>query len=180
MFEQSVFPGTKRGAKGLLAGLLAASLLVFPTLAEALQWQEASAMATATQASPTHRSSPYHPARIPSRAKEHYQSIWGVDNFLVRQTASGNLIRFSYRVVDPVRAEALGDARLTPYLIAPTRGVALQVPAMEQVGDLRQKGKPVTGKEYWMVFSNKGNPVKASDPVNVVIGSFHADGLKVE
>jgi hypothetical protein len=27
-----------------------------------------------------------------------------------------------------------------------------------------------------MVFSNKGNPIKAGDRVNVMIGSFHFDG----
>jgi hypothetical protein len=31
-----------------------------------------------------------------------------------------------------------------------------------------------------MVFSNKGNLVKPGDRVNVVIGTFHADGLMVE
>jgi len=29
-------------------------------------------------------------------------------------------------------------------------------------------------------FSNKGNLVKAGDRVNVMIGTFHADGLLVE
>jgi hypothetical protein len=126
------------------------------------------------------KASPYHPAKLPTRAKDYYVSVWGVDNFLVRETASGNLIRFSYRVVDPHRAEMLGDARATPHLIAPARNVVLQVPAMENIGDLRQKGKPVAGKEYWMAFSNKGNVVKPGDRVIVVIGSFHADGLRVE
>jgi hypothetical protein len=31
-----------------------------------------------------------------------------------------------------------------------------------------------------MVFSNKGNLVKAGDRVNVLIGSFHIDGLVVQ
>jgi hypothetical protein len=118
--------------------------------------------------------------RTPTRAKDYYLSVWGVDNFLVRRTASTNLVRFSYRVVDPARAEALGDAHIAPQLVASARGVALQVPSMEQVGDLRQKGKPEVGKEYWMVFSNKGNLVKPGDRVSVVIGSFHADGLVVQ
>jgi hypothetical protein len=56
----------------------------------------------------------------------------------------------------------------------------LQVPVMENIGQLRQAVKPETGKEYWMVFSNRGNLVKVGDRVNVIIGTFHADGLMVE
>jgi hypothetical protein len=56
----------------------------------------------------------------------------------------------------------------------------LQVPVMEKVGPLRQAMTPESGKEYWMVFSNKGNFVKPGDRVEVLIGSFHADGLMVE
>ena len=123
---------------------------------------------------------PYRPVSVTPGARTYYQSVWGVDDFLVRRTDSGNLVRFSYRVVDPVRAAVLSDDRVTPHLIDPTRGVSLEIPSLEQVGDLRQKGKPLPGKVYWMVFSNKGDPVKAGDRVNVVIGSFHADGLSVE
>lgn len=109
-----------------------------------------------------------------------YQAAWGIDKLLVRRTASGNLVRFSYRVTDAERAKPLGEKEATPYLIDPKRGVALRIPVMENVGQLRQTGMPMVGKEYWMVFSNKGDVVKAGDRVDVVIGSFHADGLLVE
>jgi len=33
---------------------------------------------------------------------------------------------------------------------------------------------------YWMAFSNKGRVVKRGDRVNVLIGSFQANGLTVE
>jgi hypothetical protein len=141
----------------------------------------------AHQATPTssgagsamHKASPYRPEQT-TRASEYYQSLWGIDNLLVRRTASGSLIRFSFRVVDPRRAGVLTDDRDTPHLIDPKRNVALQVPKMEQVGELRQRGEPVANVEYWMVFSNKGDPVKVGDRVNVIIGSFHGDGLLVE
>jgi hypothetical protein len=103
-----------------------------------------------------------------------------VDNFLVRSTASGNLIRFSYRVTDPVRAKQLGERAATPYMIGLRSRAVLQVPVMDKVGPLRQSSGQKAGQEYWMVFSNKGNPVKTGDRVNVVIGGFHADGLLVE
>ena len=128
----------------------------------------------------TQRHSPYHPVALTSRATSYYQAAWGVDNFLVRRTASSNLIRFSYRVTDAERAKALGDKEATPHLIDPQRGVILQIPVMENIGQLRQTGTPVVGQEYWMVFSNKGDFVKAGDRVDVVIGTFHADGLLVE
>jgi hypothetical protein len=51
---------------------------------------------------------------------------------------------------------------------------------MEKIGQLRQLGNLVPNKEYWMVFSNKGQPVAAGDRVNVIVGPFHADGLLVE
>ena len=124
--------------------------------------------------------SPYHPHGAPPRATRFYQAAWGIDKLLVRRTASGSLVRFSYRVTDAERAKPLGEKEATPQLIAPTRGVALQIPVMENVGQLRQTGAPVVGKEYWMVFSNKGDVVKVDDRVDVVIGSFHVDGLLVE
>ena len=69
-----------------------------------------------------------------------------------------------------------------PQLIDPQAGVKLVVPALENVGLLRQtpSGKPEPGKIYWMAFSNKGRLVKRGDHVNVVIGQFQADGLVVD
>lgn len=127
-----------------------------------------------------HKSSPYHAVSVPNRARTYYLSIWGVDNLLARETASGSLIRFSYRVVDPARAKLLGDERATPYMYGERSHALLQVPVMEQVGPLRQSTPPKEGKEYWMVFSNKGNLVRSGDRVDVVIGAVRVDGLLVE
>ena len=63
---------------------------------------------------------------------------------------------------------------------ADERRALLQVPVMDKVGALRQSSAPESGREYWMVFSNKGNLVRPGDRVNVMIGQFHADGLLVE
>jgi hypothetical protein len=115
-----------------------------------------------------------------TKAKNYYVTSWGVDKMKVSSTASGNLVRFSYRVSDPERAKALGDKRFTPYMISPRSHTVLQVPVMDKVGMLRQANAPLAGQEYWMVFSNKGNIVQPGDRVNVVIGAFHADGLMVE
>ena len=132
--------------------------------------------------SPTqmHNASPYLPSRVSKHAKEFYLSTWGIDKMLVRLTASNNLIRFSYRVADPSRAKTLGDTHETPLMYGQRSHALLHIPVMEKVGQLRQTGPADAGKEYWMVFSNKGALVKSGDFVNVVIGSFHADGLIVE
>jgi hypothetical protein len=163
-----------------LAEFVVCAVFALPATAQHMSGKEAVNELPVVAKTITRKDSPYHPVSITPSAKTYYQSVWGVDNFLVRLTASGNLIRFSYRVVNPARAEALSDDHLTPHLIDPKRGLELVIPSLEQVGDLRQKGKPLAGKEYWMVFSNKGFPVKAGDRVNVIIGDFHADGLMVE
>jgi hypothetical protein len=171
---------TQRWLGGLLTGLLASGLCFIPTLARAAQAGEATAASRVAPPTATRKASPHRPVGQPESANVYYQSLWGVDNFLVRSTASGNLIRFSYRVTDPVRATQLVDKSATPYMIGLRSRAVLQVPVMDKVGPLRQAIPPKPGQDLWMVFSNKGNLVKIGDRVNVVIGSFHADGLVVE
>jgi hypothetical protein len=120
------------------------------------------------------------PARMAKRAVLYYQSLWGVDSFTVKWAESGEIIRFSYRVVDAEKAIALHDKKAQPQLDDPQAGVSLVVPTMEKVGQLRQTSTPEAGRFYWMAFSNQGRRVKRGDRVNVVIGNFHADGLEVQ
>jgi hypothetical protein len=117
---------------------------------------------------------------IPRRARAYYSLFWGVDSLNVRAVESGELIRFSYRVLDGDRAKSLNDKKLEPFLIAPEAHLKLVIPSLEKVGQLRQSSTPESGKVYWMAFSNPGRAVKRGDRVNVVIGQFHADGLVVE
>ena len=164
-----------------LGGLASASLSpgTESTKIQSAQDQGKHAATKTPAAAAKHKASPYRPG-VPDSAKGYHQAIWGVDNMLVRHMASGNLIRFSYRVTDPARATVLGDKRATPLLYAPRSRALLHIPVMDKVGQLRQTGTAEAGREYWMVFSNKGNVVKPGDRVDVVIGSFHADGLMVE
>ena len=120
------------------------------------------------------------PVELSQRALEHYQTIWGVDSFVVRSVESGQMIRFSYRVLDAAKAAAVNDKKATPYLVDEAAHVKLVVPVMEKVGQLRQSASPENGKSYWMVFSNKGGLVKRGDRVSVEIGKFRVDGLSVE
>jgi len=122
----------------------------------------------------------YHPDRFAGRAGKYYSMVWGVDSLAVRWAESGELIRVSYRVLDPDKAKALNDGRSEPSLIAPRAGVSLVVPSMEKIGKLRQSMRPEEGKTYWMAFSNKGRLVKRGDRVTLLIGNFRADGLVVD
>jgi hypothetical protein len=140
----------------------------------------ASAESPAPAARPAH--SRYRPTRFSRRAELNYGLVWGVDSLIVKWTESGEVIRFSYRVLDGEKARQLNDKKAEPALIDPRAGVKLVVPSLEQVGLLRQtpSGKPEAGKIYWMAFSNKGRLVKRGDHVAVVIGNFRAEGLVVD
>lgn len=122
----------------------------------------------------------YLPNRFAGRAGLYYKYVWGIDSLSVKLMESGELIRFTWRVVDANRAEMLNDKKAAPSLIDPHAGVSLVVPSMEKVGQLRQSGAPEIGKSYWLAFSNKGRTVRRGDRVNVVIGSFRAEGLAVD
>ena len=122
----------------------------------------------------------YHPDRFAGRAGSFYRLVWGVDSLDVKSVESGEVIRFTYRVLDPNKARALNDKKNEPALIDPKAGVQLVVPQMEKVGKLRQSTTPEAGKSYWMAFSNKGRLVKHGDHVIVQIGQFRADGLVVD
>jgi hypothetical protein len=117
---------------------------------------------------------------VPARAEMFYQGVWGVDSLTVKYTESGEMIRFSYRVVDPEKAAALNDKKAEPSLIDPRAGVKLVVPQMEKIGKLRQSSAAIAGKSYWMAFSNSGRRVRPGDRVDVEIGNFRAQGLVVE
>ena len=169
MFDYQVISGRK---SMLLAGVLAGGILVSPAGAQSA----APVAQPAAAAAPSH----YRPNRLSRRAELNYGLIWGVDSLSVKWTESGEVIRFAYRVLDADKAKTLNDKKFEPSLIDPRAGVKLVIPQLEKVGKLRQSGTPEAGKAYWMAFSNKGRLVKRGDRVNVVIGSFHADGLVVD
>jgi len=122
----------------------------------------------------------YHPDRFAGRSGAYYRVVWGIDSLAVKWAESGEVIRFTYRVLDADKARSLNDGKAEPSLTDPRAGVQLVVPAMENVGKLRQSVRPESGKSYWILFSNKGRPVKRGDHVAVAIGAFHADGLVVD
>ncbi len=156
----------------LLAGVLAGGIFALSA--------EAQSPAPAAKSSKPAASQHYQPNRLPKRAQLYYNLIWGVDSLAVKQVESGEIIRFTYHVLDAEKAKTLNEEKNEPSLIDPQAGVSLVVPSLPFAGKLRQHSTPEAGKSYWVAFSNKGRPVKRGDHVSVVIGQFHADGLVVE
>ena len=169
-----------------LAGVLAAAALSAQTspqpadAAHAPAPQPAKGVQSSAQPKQSGKSSRYRPDRFAGRAGTYYRMVWGVDSLAVKWGESGEVIRFTYRVLDADKARTLNDKKFEPSLIDPQAGVKLVVPSMENVGQLRQSAPPENGKSYWMVFSNKGRLAKRGDHVSVVIGAFRADGLVVD
>jgi hypothetical protein len=136
--------------------------------------------AAAGGAKPHPGPSHYAPDRFAGRAGLNYRLIWGIDSISVRLVESGELVRFTYRVLDPGKARVLNDKQSQATLNDPKAGVSLLVPTMEKVGPLRQTSAPEAGRSYWVTFSNKGRRVKRGHRVDVVIGQFKAENLVVD
>ena len=169
-----------RGTKiMLLAGVLASSFLVLRAGAQspAPAGTTAQAGKLSAAAGAAYRN---QPVKMANRARAYYGLVWGVESLSVKAVESGEIVRFTYHVIDADKAKTLNDKKLEPVLIDPEKGVKLVVPSLEKVGLLRQMSTPVEGKSYWMAFSNSGRLVRRGDRVNVVIGQFHADNLEVE
>jgi len=174
--------GSKAVPAGLACALCAASLLALLVCgAGATELPQApAAQAPAGAAKPESPHSPYAPDRFTGHAALYYGLLWGIDSISVRLVESGQLVRFSYRVVDPERARVLNDKQAEAKLDDPKAGVSLLVPTMEKVGQLRQTSAPEAGRSYWMTFSNKGRRVARGDRVDVVVGQFKASNLVVD
>jgi hypothetical protein len=171
----------------LFAGLLAGSIVV---CAPCAQVDAQDAQSTKPRATPSAAIAPAastaRPARrlidVPysERAEMYRARRFGVDHLRVRYISSGSSLEFRYRVVNPDKAQMLTDKRAKPVMIDETTGNKLEVPTMEKIGELRQTATPEEGREYWMVFANRGKLVSPGQRVDVVIGPFRAEGLTVE
>jgi hypothetical protein len=181
--KRKIGPQMQPHLRSMAAGALAGAMLISTTFAQDAAPQPKAAPAAAPAASGV-AAAPAAPRELPNRfagqAGRYYRLVWGVDSLSVKVVESGEIIRFSWRVLDADLARTLNDKKATPSLVDPEAGVSLVVPEMENIGQLRQTATPQAGKAYWMAFSNKGRLVKPGHRVNVVIGAFRADGLVVE
>lgn len=118
--------------------------------------------------------------RLSHRGEMYYQTAWGVDDLHVKAAESGELVRFTYRVLDPEKAKILNDEKAQPELFDAQARVKLVIPQMENIGKLRQTSTPKAGMTYWMAFSNPTHVVRRGHHVDIVIGAFRANNLAVE
>lgn len=176
-----MFRTTKSPRKSMLLAVLLVAAVAVPGASSQSSQSSRGAQSAAVPAKPVPAvGKTYLANRVPMQAQLYYRGLWGVDSLKVKYTESGEIIRFSYRVVDPAKAAPLNDKKAEPALYDPQAGVKLVVPQMEKIGKLRQSSKPVEGMSYWMAFSNSGRRVRPGDRVSVEIGNFHAMNLVVE
>lgn len=115
-----------------------------------------------------------------ARSSDRYKRNWGIDIAGVRPVSSGYMLRLSYTVIDATRAAPLFDKRSRPYLLDSKSGARLAVPAMENIGELRQTATPLPGRTYFVIFGNPGKLVRSGDRVSIVIGDFRAEDVIVD
>lgn len=159
----------------LLAGLLAGSFFLEGTTAAAIDTDPAAhaAMPAPSEAKPARKFAGGRPSL-------YFKRTWGIDIVGVHPVSSGEMLAFRYRVLDEAKAKPLFDKTVKPYLIDDATGTRLAVPAMENVGDLRQDDAPEADRIYYMIFGNPGKLVKPGGRVSVMIGNFHLEGLIVD
>src|SRR5439155_27346506 len=99
-----------------LASLLAAGGASAPTSAPPAPAASPTAAARAAQGATTStpakhsaKASRYRPDRFAGRAGTYYKMVWGVDSLAVKWGESGEVIRFTYRVLDADKAKVLND-----------------------------------------------------------------------
>ena len=88
----------------LLAVIFAGSNVVSP-----LKAQSATAVGKSV---PVSAPRPYQPDPFAGRAVRYYTLVWGVGAISVKAMESGELIRFSYEVLDPGKATPINDKKL--------------------------------------------------------------------
>lgn len=110
------------------------------------------------------------------------ESTWGVTAVALHPTFGGHMLDFRYRVVDAAKAKPLFGDKVKTYLYDPATGAAVGLPGDTSIGQLRASvhNPPVTGKQYFVLFSNAYGQVKHGDRVTVVLGDCRFDDVQVE
>src|SRR5437879_12304592 len=103
----------------LVVGLLAGAVALAQTPAP----QAPAARAPSAPAPQTR--SRYQPDRFAGRAGSYYRLVWGVDALRVKSVESGEVLRFTYRVLDPSKAKALNGQKHEPGPVDPHGGIKM-------------------------------------------------------
>jgi hypothetical protein len=109
---------------------------------------DARGQSTAQAGSPSNMGAPtsYEASHFPKREHSYYELFCGVDSLSAKAVESGELIKFSYRVLDAEKAKTLNDKGIQPVLYDPAIRAKLVIPTLEKVGQLRQAQTPEPGK----------------------------------
>src|SRR4051794_39577709 len=86
----------------LFAAVLAAGVFIAPLLSQSPA--TSSNTAQSVQAAAAIPAGSSHTSAFPKRERAYYDVFWGVDQVSVKAVESGELIKFSYRVVDAEKA----------------------------------------------------------------------------
>lgn len=120
------------------------------------------------------------PSAWHQRYDNYFRKNWGVEILGVRTLSSGWMLEFKYRILDADKAALLNEKRAKAFVIDEATDIRLSVPAMENIGELRQAPRPEEGRIYYIMFGNPNQLVKRGGRVDVVVGRFRADGIFVE
>ena len=157
------------------AGLLAGGLALIAFSAPAVSADNESNHATVSVATAASAERVRHP-----REKTYMKRRWGVEVVYVRQAASGYMLEFRYKVLDPEKAIPLFERQTKPVLTHAETGARLIVPTPAKTGALRNSNAPLADHTYWMFFANPGKLVQPGEHVNIEIGDFLVEGLVVQ
>jgi hypothetical protein len=117
MLENSAF----RRITILISGFLLASLMTSTACAQSSpNSNQSKAVPASAQTKLVRTSAPtrYQPNPYAGRAGRFYALFWGIDSPTVKAVESGELIRFTYHVLDPDRAKAINEKAGKTYWMA--------------------------------------------------------------
>lgn len=120
------------------------------------------------------------PASLPAATESELRDKWGIEVLSLRRTAGEFMIDFRYRVLDPEKAAPLFESQTHPYIIDEATGAKCIVPAPPKVGQLRTTRKPIADRNYFMIFANPGQQMKAGSKITVIAGDLKIEHLILE
>jgi hypothetical protein len=100
----------------------------------------------------------------------------------LRRSSAGYMLDFRYRVLDPAKAAALLDRKISPYLLDEASGAQLAVPDAPKIGQLRPTSRNgvIPGRNYFILFANPGRYLDAGSKVTLVAGDVRIRHLRVQ
>jgi len=73
-----------------------------------------SAAHSTSQTKPAPVQQHYRPQRFAGRAGTYYRLVWGIDGLSVKSAEAGEVIRFTYQMLDANKAQMLNDKKIEP------------------------------------------------------------------